>query len=100
MEGAAVANLQPKIAFPRSQLTTPNGARNLADGLVGPLRFAVHELYVLDPDHVVVVTDGLVNEVPRVLRQDRPSPSLPLQSLILQSMRHDYLEPIVFQGRF
>src|SRR5437879_6486661 len=101
MKRTIVSDLQPKITFTCSKLATPNGVGNLVNGLIGPILFIAHKLYVFDPDDIVIVPDRIIDKILRVLRQNRPSTCLTLKGLILQPLIwYDDLESVVFQSRF
>jgi hypothetical protein len=56
-----------EIAFASSKPAATDSRSNLAHSLIGPVYTVVDELNVFDADHVVVVADGIVDKVLRVL---------------------------------
>ena len=85
MVRSVIQNSQKEVPPSSSDLTSPDRVRYFLDGFISPVRFVVDEFDVLNADHVVVMSNGIVDEVLGILGKDRPSASLPFQHVILQS---------------
>ena len=85
MVGSVIQDLEQKVSSAGTDLTSPDGAGYLLYRLIGAHGPIVDELNVFNGDHVVVMPNGIVDEILRVLCQDRPPASLMFEGVILQA---------------